>query len=505
MPLKKNENQTLTNFQNSHKKYASWLTQQAVLHPERPAFFYEEQVHTFSELQQMVQSYAYDYQRKLPKDSTIVAVYGKSSPAFIYTVLALWELGVTVQFLNMRLTESECRIQLLDSQAQALIVTDQKLAVTFAPCVLIQAPKTQELQPLKKEDWFDLGYQTNQVASIMYTSGTTGKAKGVRQTFGNHQASAIATKKSLSLTADDCWLNVMPLYHISGLSIFLRSLVIGLSVRLLPKYAAEQVHHWLQTGQVSVVSVVTKMLQDLLSLTKESYPASLKGILLGGGPVRAEVLEKCIAYQLPVMQSYGMTETCSQIFALPFAYSLTKLGSAGLALQDVQCKIEPLNEKETIGEILVKGPSITPGYLHGLAKERFDKEGYFHTGDLGYLDEDGFLFVKSRLGELIISGGENIYPKEIEDCLSQHPQIQEVAVVGEANEKWGHVPVAYLKLATDDFDKSQLNQLLVTLAKYKRPQTFYVLYDFPKTASGKIQKYQLSQIERVKVFDANFQ
>lgn len=92
MPLKKNENQTLTNFQNSHKKYASWLTQQAVLHPERPAFFYEEQVHTFSELQQIVQSYAYDYQRKLPKDSTIVAVYGKSSPAFIYTVLALWEL-----------------------------------------------------------------------------------------------------------------------------------------------------------------------------------------------------------------------------------------------------------------------------------------------------------------------------------------------------------------------------------------------------------------------------
>ena len=153
----------------------------------------------------------------------------------------------------------------------------------------------------------------------------------------------------------------------------------------------------------------------------------------------------------------------------------------------------------------MKGPSITPGYLHGLAKERFDKDGYFHTGDLGYLDEDGFLFVKSRLGELIISGGENIYPKEIEDCLSQHPQIQEVAVVGEANEKWGHVPVAYLKLATDDFDKSQLNQLLVTLAKYKRPQTFYVLSDFPKTASGKIQKYQLSQIERVKVFDANFQ
>lgn len=505
MPLKKNENQTLTNFQNSHKKYASWLTQQAVLHPERPAFFYEEQVHTFSELQQIVQSYAYDYQRKLPKDSTIVAVYGKSSPTFIYTVLALWELGVTVQFLNMRLTESECHGQLLDSQSQAIIVTDEHSEASFAPCRLIHAPKLQELHPVKKQDWLDLGYREEQMASIMYTSGTTGKAKGVLQTFGNHRASALASKKSLSLTANDCWLNVMPLYHISGLSIFLRSLVIGLSVRLLPKYAAEQVHHWLKTGQVTVVSVVTKMLQDLLSLTKESYPASLKGILLGGGPVRSEVLEKCLAYQLPVMQSYGMTETCSQIFALPFDYSLTKLGSAGLALQDVQCKIEPLNEKETIGEILVKGPSITPGYLHGLAKERFDKEGYFHTGDLGYLDEDGFLFVKSRLGDLIISGGENIYPKEIEDCLSQHPQIQEVAVVGEANEKWGHVPVAYLKLATDDFDKSQLNQLLVTLAKYKRPQTFYVLSDFPKTASGKIQKYQLSQIERVKVFDANFQ
>ena len=115
MPLKKNENQTLTNFQNSHKKYASWLTQQAVLHPERPAFFYEEQVYTFSELQQIVQRYAHDYQQKLPENSTIVAVYGKSSPAFIYTVLALWELGVTVQFLNMRLTESECRVQLLDS------------------------------------------------------------------------------------------------------------------------------------------------------------------------------------------------------------------------------------------------------------------------------------------------------------------------------------------------------------------------------------------------------
>lgn len=505
MPLKKNENQTLTNFQNSHKKYASWLTQQAVLHPERPAFFYEEQVHTFSELQQIVQSYAYHYKQELPKNSTIVAVYGKCSPTFIYTVLALWELGVTVQFLNMRLTKSECHGQLLDSQAQAIIVTDEHSEASFAPCRLIQAPKLQELHPIKKQDWLDLGYRGEQVASIMYTSGTTGKAKGVLQTFGNHRASALASKKSLSLTADDCWLNVMPLYHISGLSIFLRSLVIGLSVRLLPKYVAEQVHHWLKTGQVTVVSFVTKMLEDLLSLPKESYPSSLKGILLGGGPVRAEVLEKCIAYQLPVMQSYGMTETCSQIFALPFAYSLEKLGSAGLPLLDVRCKIEPVNEKDKVGEILVKGPSITPGYLHGLAKERFDEHGYFHTGDLGYLDEDGFLFVKSRLGELIISGGENIYPKEIEDCLAQHPQIEEVAVVGEANEKWGHVSVAYLKLSKEEFDVAQLEQLLMTLAKYKRPHAYYVLSDFPKTASGKIQKYQLSQIERVKVFDANFQ
>jgi O-succinylbenzoic acid--CoA ligase len=182
-----------------------------------------------------------------------------------------------------------------------------------------------------------------------------------------------------------------------------------------------------------------------------------------------------------------MTETCSQVIALPPEKASQKLGSAGLPLKNVELKIEK-------GEILLKGPSIVTAYLN--QQTSVDDENWFHTGDLGYLDDEGYLYVVSRMSELIISGGENIYPAEIEHALMQHPQIKEAIVVGTEDPTWGQVPVAYLVI-NDPLQARTIPSYLTGLAKYKHPKAYFIVSSIPKTASGKPLKRKFLTEERV--------
>ncbi|KKK66438.1 hypothetical protein LCGC14_2964090, partial [marine sediment metagenome] len=279
--------------------------------------------------------------------------------------------------------------------------------------------------------------------SIVYTSGTSGRPKGAMLTFDNHLWSAVGSALNLGLHSDDRWLACLPLFHVGGLAILLRSVIYGIPVVLHDGFDPVAVNRSIDEDGVTIVSVVSNMLLRMLEARgNRPYPASLRCVLVGGGPVPQPLLEECAGRGVPVAQTYGLTEAASQVATLAPEDALRRLGSAGRPLPSTELRIEdddggalPAGQA---GEIVVRGPTVTPGYFN-LPNEtqRTLRNGWLHTGDIGYLDSDGYLYVLDRREDLIVSGGENVYPAEVEAVLESHPAVQEAGVIGFPDERWG--------------------------------------------------------------------
>jgi O-succinylbenzoic acid--CoA ligase len=334
-------------------------------------------------------------------------------------------------------------------------------------------------------------FEQDEPHTVIYSSGTTGKPKGVVLTYGNHLWNALASCLNLGLHKDDRWLAVLPLFHVGGLSILIRSVLYGIPVVLHEKFDPAVINASIEQDRVTIISVVSNMLQRMLDERQDKpYPPHLRAVLVGGGPVPRPLLERCAALQIPVTQTYGMTETASQVCTLSPADSLRKLGSAGRALYPGEIAIDPTNvSPDGVGEILVRGPIVTPGYFNRPEEtSKAIKDGWLHTGDLGYRDAEGYLYVVERRTDLIISGGENIYPAEIEAVLLSHPAVEEAGVTGFADERWGQVPVAVVKLR-ENFSITEIELLewvSARLAKYKLPKRVYFRNSLPRNAAGKL-------------------
>jgi o-succinylbenzoate---CoA ligase len=250
------------------------------------------------------------------------------------------------------------------------------------------------------------------------------------------------------------------------------------------------------------MSVVGTTLNRILeSLNGRQFPDSFRCMLLGGGPAPLPLLEACRDQNIPVFQTYGMTETASQSATLSPEYSLSKLGSAGKPLFPVSIKIQLQDGSEAApneaGEIVVKGPNVTPGYLNrpDVTAEKI-ADGWLHTGDIGCLDEDGFLYVLDRRSDLIISGGENIYPAEIESVLLSHPSVSDAGAVGVPDTEWGQVPAAFIVPAAGyaPTEEELRKFCLERLAKYKVPRNFYFAKELPRNASNKLMRRKLPEL-----------
>lgn len=476
----------------------NWLKQRAMLTPQREALIYEGQSWTFLEMQQKSEQYAQRIARFFLNKNDVVAVLLKNRPHTVWIIHALQQLNIQTVFLNKQLTAAELTFQLKDSQAKLLICENdieifleereeeslKVVTVADLSCIPQHHIETREMFPL------------DDVCSIMYTSGTTGKPKGVLQTYGNHWWSAVGSVLNLGLNEKDAWLCTMPLFHISGLSILIRSVVYGMPVYLMEQFDEKKVNQLLQSGKITIMSVVSTMVQRMLAdLGEKKYAQALRCLLLGGGPVPKPLLETCKEKGIPIFQTYGMTETASQIVTLSPEDSLKKLGSAGKPLFPAQIRIISEEGKagaHTIGEIMVKGPNVTNGYLNRPdANKASFQDGWFLTGDIGSIDEEGYLYVLDRRSDLIISGGENIYPAEIEEVLLAHDAIAEAGVAGVDDPDWGKVPYGFVVSYETVSEAELLAFCQNKLAKYKVPKRIIFVNALPKTTSNKLLRREL--------------
>jgi O-succinylbenzoic acid--CoA ligase len=343
------------------------------------------------------------------------------------------------------------------------------------------------------------------VHTVIYTSGTTGRPKGALLTYGNHWWSAIGSALNLGTHDDDCWLAILPLFHVGGLSILMRGVIYGVRVIVHDAFDPAAANTAIDHEGVTIVSVVSAMLGRMLDERGDRpYPSTLRCVLLGGGPAPLPLLERCARHGVPVVQTYGLTETCSQVATLAPADALRKLGSAGKPLLPTEVRIERLDGSGGTapagepGEIVVRGPTVTPGYLGRTdATAAALRDGWLHTGDAGYVDAEGYLYVVDRREDLIISGGENVYPAEVEAILLAHPAIAEAGVTGLADPRWGQVPVAAIVPRPGGPLWGSLDEAAVLafcaerLARYKVPVRVRFVPALPRNAAGKLLRREL--------------
>jgi len=481
-----------------------WLDKRASLTPDRTALISSEGQLTYGELRARVMVTSRQLASLGVHTGDTVALLcrnGLHTPELIHAILYA---GAVLMPLNTRLTAHEMAYQIEDATCRYLIYDDangqlaEDILGKLPGLSIIEYSKLREL-PQAADTPIVPSIDLDDVATIMYTSGTTGNPKGVIHTYGNHWASAIGSALNLGMSSEDMWLAAVPMFHISGLSILMRSVIYGMPIVIHEKFDAHQANTAIMEQGVTIVSVVSNMLTRMLEeLGDRTYPPHFRCMLLGGGPAPLPLLEACVEKGIPVYQTYGMTETASQIVTLPPEYMLTKLGSAGKPLFQSEVRIMDERGEEAApnapGEIHVRGPNVTSGYWgRPDATSEVLRHGWLATGDIGYLDEEGFLYVLDRRKDLIISGGENIYPAEIESVLTGHPSVVEAGVTGIADERWGQVPVAFIvpragvTITAEELQRYCHNRL----ARYKIPAHIYIVDSLPRNAAGKLLRREL--------------
>lgn len=485
-----------------------WLARRASATPNRLALTRGERRWSYVDLDAEVDRTARRLATLGIGEGNLVATLLRNSEHVPFVVHAMCRLGSTLVPLNIRLRPVEISWQLADCGAGLLIVDEQTAPLALDAC----RRGAHQIQIVRVDaggdgvgslpavaaasgslrDWID----PEGVHSIVYTSGTTGRPKGAMLTYANHWWSAIGSALNLGTQQDDRWLACMPLFHVGGMAILLRSVIYGITAVIHPAFDEDAVNRAIDEEGVTIVSVVATMLQRMLAARGECpYPPSFRCALLGGGPAPRPLLEDCAARGIPVVQTYGLTETGSQVATLAPEEALVRLGSAGKALYPNELRIEdgdvPAGES---GEIQVRGPVVTAGYA-GRPEEtmRALRDGWLHTGDLGYLDEDGYLFVLDRRTDLIVTGGENVYPAEVEAVLLSHPEVVDAGVVGIPDGEWGQAVVATVQVSGgSSVDESELLAFCrERMAGYKVPRKVRFSDGLPRNAAGKLLRRTL--------------
>lgn len=419
---------------------------------------------------------------------TRIAIVSDNSVTMAVYLLAAMLVRKEVLLLNVHLTAREIEKQLCELHITTVLHIAKRRTQVPASVIAIEFESVEAMLHDIAEDTFDWTFAEHDIAAIMNTSATTGQFKSVPLRWGQIKAHVQASQEVLGRSEQDNWLMVLPLFHVSGLSILMRSLYNGTAMTIMESYDEEQVLQCIHDGRINMMSLVPTILKNLEPRITHHQ---LRVILLGGEFIPRPLVDACVAKQLPIYKTYGMTETFSQSVTMPVLLNLNKLDSVGKPLPGMTVHIvNP--DVDGVGEIHLNGPMVMRGYIN-----REPIHGDFNTDDMGYVDEDGFLYILNRRTDLIISGGENIYPKEIEDTVYAMQGVKECAVIPVADTKWGQVPALFV--AFDDIDALGTDSKMIVrdyisskLAKYKVPKYITIMDALPRNGTGKIMRKSLA-------------
>ena len=426
----------------------------------------------------------------------VVALNLTNRVEFVVLLFAAWRLGAAVTPINPSLTEGEVDRQLGDSAARVLVAENDAAAHDGVATL----PVGDLIQGL---GWPDLPAPPDPsgLALLIYTSGTTGTPKGVMLDHANIDAMARMGREALALGPTDRCLLILPLFHVNGILVsVLMPLLAGASVVIADRFDPATFFDVIEAERPTYVSAVPTILNMLTALPDEVRPdtSSLRFGICGAAPAPASLLARFEdRFGFPIIEGYGLSEGTCATTLNPIA-GPRRPGTVGIPFPGQEVRILGESGAElpvgADGEVVVRGPNVMRGYLGRPEETALTVvDGWLHTGDVGHLDADGYLTLVGRSKDLIIRGGENIYPKEIEDVLTGDPAVLEAAVVGVPDERWGEVVVAYVQARPDQTIDTEVlaTRCAASLSGYKRPTRILVIDAIPKNAVGKIDKRSL--------------
>ncbi|TFC72463.1 long-chain-fatty-acid--CoA ligase [Cryobacterium sp. TMS1-20-1] len=503
----------------------SWIHRRRIKSADQTALISGDDRLSYGEFAERVDRLANALDARGIRSGDRVAYLGENHPAFLETLFACGVLGAIFVPLNTRLAAPEIAFALTDSGSRILVhaasLTElaergstgtqivQRIRVADAAAsaaetgpagllvedleeVILSAPATHRDENVTLDD----------PALILYTSGTTGQPKGALLTHGNMTWNSFNVLVDYDFVSSDVALMIAPMFHVASLGMgVLPTLLKGGSVVLEPKFEPGRTLHLIEQHKATVISGVPTTYQLLCEHPDWTTTdiSSLQKLTCGGSAVPTRVLEAYEKRGLAFSGGYGLTETAPGATSLAAHKSREKAGSAGLPhfFTDVRIVDETGTEVPVgeVGEIQISGPNVIREYWNRAEATADSYAGnvWFRSGDMGYTDEHGYLFISDRLKDMIISGGENIYPAEIELAISELESVSSVAVIGVPDEKWGEVPCAVVTVRdgfTLDSDDIQAH-LRDRLARYKIPKRVVIVAEMPRTASGKIRKADL--------------
>lgn len=476
--------------------------------PQKVFLTSEHGMYTYSDLERFTGFFLDIIKRKSDSIKWPIAFLSESSDLLIFSIAAAWNLGIPIIPLSPKLSQKELEA-IVQELSPSLIFCDTANRNRLSGEDVVHMDENFFLNAFT----FDIReldlpapskIKESSIFGYFLTSGTTGKSKIVPLKRRQMISAAKASAKNFQPEPNHFWLLCLPLNHVGGISIIFRSLLYGSAIYRMGRFNEEMVTEFLsENPRFQAASLVPTMLSRLLKNPLFKTHRDFKAILLGGGPTTQQLLKRSVERGIPIVSSYGMTETCAQIVTNAMTTPsgmYTPLKSVGkpfppneLQIRDNKGKVLGKNQS---GMIWLKGPQVFDGYYDmDENSDVFDKNNWFKTGDYGHLNGFDQLFIESRREDLIITGGENVNPVEVEEAIQRLPLIKEAVVIGIPDEEWGQKVTAVITLLNGQTpDINEMKKMLSSeLTDFKIPKELVVVDKLPKTVMGKVKRWELAQ------------